>query len=163
MSLAAPGYQFDHDGKTYYLPRIIQGDRRRWQVWANAYALREAEANRAAVDAGWINEQQYAQLLDATHRKITAGKYHPQLEDGAEIIATEDGYTAWVWTVMARHDPRLTLAEVQKLIASVGARQFLEHWKLAQADPNPPAPQEGGASSDQTRPKSDDTLSSGGT
>lgn len=144
MPLSAPGFQFDHGGATYYVPRIIQGDRKRWQVWANARVLAETQANQQGVDAGWMSPGEFADLMESARRAIRSGKLHPQEQDGRELLATEDGYTAFVWIVMQRHDPRLTLVQITKLMADVGPKQFMEYWQLAQADPLPPAPPPGG-------------------
>lgn len=158
MPLAAPGYQFDHDGQTYYIPRVIQGDRRLWQIWANAHVLKQARENQQAVDRGWMSQSEFDDIIETVKRKISAGKYYPTEIDGAELYGTDAGFTAFIGIVMRRHDPRLSEKDIDKMIESVGGKQFMEYWALAQSDPLPAAPPAGGETS--TPPNFADTSSS---
>lgn len=154
MAAVSPGYQFEHGGTTWTLPRQTIGDKKQWMLWAGAKAIANAREHQAAVDAGWMSEADYADLIETTKRRVAAGKYHPDIEN--ELRWTDDGF-AMLWLIsMRRHDPRIALPDVAKLIASLGVEEALSVWKLANADPNRPAPQQGGATANTTPDGSSD-------
>ena len=158
MAAVSPGYQFDHAGKTWTLPRQTIGDKKAWMLWAGAKAIANARDHQSAVDQGWMTDADYADLIETTKRRVVAGKYHPDIEN--ELRWTDEGFAMSMLICMRRHDPRLTLSDVQKLIASLGPEETLSIWKLANTDPNRSAPPEGGATPNTTPDGSNDTLPS---
>lgn len=148
MPQANAGCQFDHAGTSYYLPRLTEGDKDRWHVWCNAYARRQLAKDRAAVEEGWVDYADYALRAKLTQDRLDSGYYHYDEPGGQAFLSVDRAFVALVWVCMARHDPAITLAQVQRLAEQLGP-QLGKHWAEANANPTQP-----GGSPGKDSPKS---------
>lgn len=130
----APGHYFDYEGKTLFLPRLVQGDKDQFHAWANWRALADMRAQEHNVRDGLLTSAEYEKAYKLTHTRVTTGYYAWSEEGGDERLFTVDGLAAICWYAMRRHDAKLTYDEVRD-IARADRNYLWEQFSIANAAP----------------------------
>lgn len=146
----APGAYLTAGGRSYFLPRLTQGDKGLFHAWANAQALADLRALEPLVGPARgeptpdrpLTAAEYARAWDQTTARVTSGFYAFHEPGGIQRRVTELGMTYLCFLALRRHDPDVTWAEVEALAERHGAA-LADAFAEANADPNPPAPASG--------------------
>jgi hypothetical protein len=157
MSAISPGAEFQFEGQTLFLPRVIQADKKAFHRWANARALMELTELADAIREGDLSRDQYAKQEKATADAVTGGKLHFDEPLGRARFFTESGLVQMLYIGLHRKDDTIVRGLVERMAEANGTDWLLERYLEANADPNVKAPPTAKAGETQSTPPTSST------
>lgn len=141
----APGAHFEAGGRPYFLPRLVQEDKRAFHAWANAKALADLKALESLCCRSHeepsperpLTYGEYAYALTTTTTNVTSGHYAYHEAGGWARRRTLEGMVYLCFLALRRQDPAVTWAEIWTL-AQDHEEALRQAFEEANSDPNPP-------------------------
>lgn len=151
----ASGAAFLFRGKSYVLPRLIQKDRDKFQIWAAARASQLVADMEPMVAEGVLSREKFNQDSFLTHQRICAGQFWWDEAYGAAARRTDEGHAYLCWTCMKREDKEVLLPLVREMVTAdpdpvTGLGLLWREYEKANADPTEPRPAVAGGGESST-------------
>jgi hypothetical protein len=158
----ADGAAFHFQGKDFFLPRLIQADRKAFRLWCGVAAMNEVADMEPLVKSGDLTSERFQNLYSVTQGRITGGYYWWDEPGGVFWRGTTEGFVQLCLICFRRHDPKVKEDEVRAMASTVNPktnRSILDdQYASANADPTAPRRSAAGGGETATDGSNGDTV-----